>query len=141
MEITNEIKAKKTKTMKFKNIKNNGRTFLLRLGMKCGNGSLKVHIILDDDVRPHSHPWDFTSLILFGGYREAIKVGDNVLFQNFGWLSLNRKRRDVMHQISLRRVMGRKVPVITIGYYGEKKELCSLCKELGYCRTNSKPKK
>lgn len=57
----------------------------------------------------------------------------------FSMFTLNRKRAEERHEIRLRRFMGLKVPTLTIGWYGDKKQLCSLCQELGYCRTTGRP--
>lgn len=40
-------------------------------------GSLQLHHILTDDPEPdpHDHPWDFTSVILTGGYRDISPTG------------------------------------------------------------------
>lgn len=42
-------------------------------------GSLRLHNILQDDEgrEPHNHPFDFTSLILRGGYREMVRIGSD----------------------------------------------------------------
>jgi hypothetical protein len=118
---------------KFKVIRSGGKLFLCRLSLYKDDGSsFKFHLILNDDGdEPHSHPWDFTSIILFGGYYE-----ENV---KYGFLDLNVKLYHQKHKIRLRRLFGFKVPTLTMGWYSEKKELCSLCKDLGYCRTTGKP--
>lgn len=137
--------------MTFKNIKNNGKTFLLRFSKNCKVGSIKIHIILDDDVKPHTHPWDFKSVILFGGYNETTydELDENIIdfvkktwqhdasqiTRTYGWLSVNKKQMNVKHLVKLRRLFGFKIPTITVGRYGEKKQLCSLCQELGYCKS------
>lgn len=108
--------------------------FLIRLSKKLRLSSLKLHLILNDDIKPHTHPWDFKSLILFGGYNETI-TGDSPITKTFGFLSLNIKRMNTEHLLKLRRFLGIKIPTITIGIYGEKKQLCSLCKDLGYCKS------
>jgi len=38
---------------------------------------VRYHHILDDDRQPdlHDHPWDFTSMLLTGGYRETTTAG------------------------------------------------------------------
>lgn len=131
--------------MVFKNIKNNEKTFLFRLSQNLKKGSFKLHLIIDDDIKPHNHPWDFTSLILFGGYKETSYLYDKekdtkyeFSRQEFGWLSKNIKKSNTYHLITLRRLFGIKIPCLTIGYYSEKKQLCSLCQELGYCKSNKK---
>ena len=140
-----------TPHIKFKNIKRPDKTtFLIRWSKKCkSGGSWKLHLILNDDVTSHTHPWDFTSFILFGGYVErSLNIYesnsdwiqcDGYSYKEYGWLSINRKKMNVEHQITLRRLFGFKIPAVTIGYYGPKKQLCSLCKEQGYCNTTGKP--
>src|SRR5688572_20554125 len=52
-------------------ISNQGNIFLRRLSLYLPKGSLKLHLITGDDSDVyHTHPWDFTSFILFGGYKE-----------------------------------------------------------------------
>lgn len=127
--------------MTFKNIKNNGKTFLYRLSCKYKKGSIKVHLIMDDDISTHTHPWNFTSIILFGGYKETSYLPpiDAWCFEKkvYGWLSINKKQMNTEHIVKLRRIFGIKIPTLTIGIYGEKKQLCSLCKKLGYCKSKS----
>lgn len=126
--------------MKFKNIKNNGKTFLYRLSCKYKDGSIKIHLITNDDIKPHTHPWDFRSIILFGGYDELSFHPDKPDFEGewnkYKWLSKNVKEANVSHLVNLRNFLGFKIPCLTIGIYGNKKQLCSLCKELGYCKSN-----
>lgn len=125
------------KIFKTKKICNNDKPFLRRLSIYFGKKSLKFHWITDDDVKAHTHPWDFTSLILFGGYKE-FNTTVIPLYKEFGWLDLNEKKADEYHRVELRRFFGIKVPTLTVGWYGEKKQLCSLCKEAGYCLSNKK---
>lgn len=129
--------------MRFKNIKNNGITFLYRLSCNLKKGSIKIHLIVDDDVSYHSHPWDFNSIILFGGYREMSYTSVNYMDlenKEYGWLSINKKQMNAYHKITLRRLFGKKIPALTVGIYGEKKQLCSLCQELGYCKSQKQKK-
>ncbi len=123
--------------MTFKNITNNSRTFLYRLSYNLKKGSIKLHIILNDDITPHSHPWDFQSIILFGGYNETIwpKAIKSIDHKTYRFLSINKKDKNIYHLVRLRRIFGIKIPCITIGLYSEKKQLCSLCQELGYCKS------
>lgn len=114
--------------MKFKTIKTKKTIpFIKRLSFyKKDGSSYKFHLILNDDLdEPHDHPWDFSSIILFGGY-----VEENI---TYGWLDVNMKFHFQKHKIRLRRFLGFKVPTITFGIYSEKKQLCSFCKEAGYC--------
>jgi hypothetical protein len=163
---------------KYKPIKNDDKTtFLHRLSFYLKKGSIKLHIITGDDSPVfHTHPWDFTSFILFGGYKEYIKFpwDTNVHWTNslsppqayraaervmkqmdkrpfmsdiedttgliFGWkhriFSINKKHHEQLHRVELFKVLGIKIPAITIGFYSEKLELCSFCKQLGYCKQN-----
>jgi hypothetical protein len=54
------------------------------------------------------------------------------------WLSINEKKAGIAHSVELKRLFGIKIPAITIGRYSEKKQLCSLCKDLGYCKQSKK---
>lgn len=115
-------------------IRSGSKRFIFRASLRQRIGSYKLHVIMNDDTgEPHSHPWDFSSLIIFGGYTEILEDGSK---KRFGMFSVNRKDRRVKHLIRLHRVCGFKIPAITIGWYGPKLELCSLCKELGYCKSN-----
>lgn len=86
----------------------------------------------DDRDGFHSHPWDFKSLILFGGYVETLEDGT---VHTHRFLSVNTKQRETKHQLRLRKLFGLRIPAITIGWYGPKVGLCSLCQELGYCKS------
>lgn len=114
--------------LKFKTIRTLGKLpFLRRLSIYLNNGnSIKIHLITEDDLdEPHDHPWDFSSFIVFGGYWEGTtlyRTGD-----------VNVKFHHQKHKIKLRRLLGYKVPTLTIGIYSEKKQLCSFCREAGYC--------
>lgn len=129
----------------------NGDTFLIRFTKKLKKGSIKLHIIWNDDIGSHTHPWDFKSLIIFGGYIERtwkfygvnpfkieeneVDIAEVMTSKTYGFLSVNKKQMNQKHQVILRRFLSVRIPAITIGFYGEKKQLCSLCKELGYCKT------
>ena len=122
--------------MKFKKIYSQGKLFLIRIAFYRPWGSWKFHIILNDDAdEPHSHPWDFTSFILFGGYKE--ECDGNI--KNYRTFSLNKKCYHEKHKTKLFRLFGRKIPAITIGKYGKKQTLCSFCQSIGICRMTGKP--
>ena len=126
--------------IKFKKIHEQGELFLCRLSIQFNQRSLKFHLILNDDSRFHSHPWDFKSLILFGGYQELIEDVEDEAYhwEYYNFLDVNKKAAEVRHLIRLNRLWGFKVPTLTVGLYGEKKRLCSLYEALGYCQTNAK---
>src|ERR1700722_2050732 len=53
--------------VKFKTIVKRGRVFLHRLSIPFRRGSIKLHLILNDDYGdPHIHPWEFWSFLLLG---------------------------------------------------------------------------
>lgn len=164
--------------VKFKIIRQGKRIFIFRLSINFRKGSLKFHLIWNDDVGlPHSHPWHYSSFLFLGAYKEELfdapwkvgflnhpfQVGDRIstseilngivieakptectvlpairIKRNRMW-SLIKKKCDEYHLIRLYRIFGIKIPALTIGWYGKKKKLCSLCTELGYCRTTGKP--
>lgn len=128
------------KRIKFKTIRSNGNSFIKRLSLYFKNGSIKLHIILsDDNDSPHSHPWNFTSIILFGGYIEQVVMNDSrVQEKEFKFLNVNKKQYYQKHRLSLKRIFGIKIPCITIGWYSNKIQLCSFCKRLGYCKESAK---
>lgn len=126
--------------VKTKSIFSGGKVFLRRLSIYLKKGSIKIHLITNDDAdEHHSHPWDFKSLILFGGYWESVikDTGDNWItttYSKYPFLSVNRKLHNEKHKTKLLRLWGIKIPALTVGIYSEKIELCSFCKELGYCK-------
>ncbi len=126
--------------IRFKTIRSGGNSFIKRMSVYFKKGSLKVHLFLDDDKdEPHSHPWNFTSLILFGGYDEYVETDNKDLaVKSYGFLSRNKKQYFQKHKVKLKRIFGIKIPCLTIGWYSQKKQLCSFCAELGYCK-ESKP--
>lgn len=133
------------KRFKIKAIRQLKKLFLIRISFYLKNGgSIKIHIIVKDDTgEPHTHPCDFKSFILFGGYYESIyknfsrDKGDVKLIKweekEYRLFDINIKQMDVYHRISLKRLFGIPIPCITIGFYSEKKQLCSLCKPYGRC--------
>jgi hypothetical protein len=126
--------------MKFKTIHSNSNSFIKRLSLYFKNGSIKLHIILSDDQdAPHSHPWNFTSIILFGGYIEEVLMSDNsIQKKEFRLLNVNKKKYYQKHKLSLKRIFGIKIPCITVGWYSNKIQLCSFCSDLGYCKESAK---
>ncbi len=107
-----------------------GKVFLCRFSVYFPKGSLKLHLILKDDSgAPHSHPWTFWSLLLipYAEYVEGVML-DHV------WLEVVHRRAEQFHSVRLYRIFGVRIPALTIGWYGQKVRLCSLCTELGYCR-------
>jgi len=118
--------------VKRKTIFSQGKPFIKRLSVYLQDkSSFKLHLILNDDLdEPHTHPWDFTSLILFGGYTEE----SNGQKKKYGFLRKNVKLHHESHKITLFRVLGFKIPTITIGKYSKKLQLCSFCQQLGYCK-------
>lgn len=127
------------KLFKTKKIISGGKVFLRRLSIYLKKGSLKIHIIQNDDMdEHHSHPWDFESFILFGGYvEETIDDFGNKRTEDFRIGDINKKKHYEKHKTKLHRFLGIKIPAVTIGYYSDKLELCSFCKSLGYCKLSA----
>lgn len=130
--------------IKFKIIKNHlGEWFLIRLSFNLKKGSIKLHFILRDDIdKPHSHPWDFKSFLLIP-YKEVLYtewVGRKEYFRydlkKHKMFKLVERKSNTLHKTLLYTIFGINIPAITIGRYYEKKQLCSFCKELGYCKEN-----
>lgn len=66
------------------------------------HGLLLQHILKrDDNAHLHNHPWEATSLILWGEYFETRRVGfgSAVGVRRLGPGSINRLGRDVFHRI------------------------------------------
>lgn len=132
--------------VKCKTIKPNGESsFIRRVSFYLKKGSIKIHFITsDDNDEPHTHPWDFKSLLIIP-YKEKtyIKkfewgkdVFDTSIISKYKPFTLVIRKADEYHKTTLYRIFGIKIPALTIGYYGEKKQLCSFCQELGYCKEN-----
>lgn len=122
--------------MKIKFVKHNRRTFLIRFSFPLRIGSFKVHLILDDDQGgEHTHPWDFKSFLFLGAYKEHIN-GRIIKHLPFEIVRRNCKES---HTVELYKILGFKLPCVTMGYYSEKKEpwckrkMCENCESLGYC--------
>jgi len=134
--------------IKFKTIKSGGNSFIKRLSVYLKNYSIKVHLILDDDKdEPHTHPWDFKSLLLIP-YKEFVvwntpgpELYSNPLKWSYYGMTTHWRMFDIVnrkhnekHAVSLYRIWGKKIPALTIGIYSKKLQLCSFCKELSYCK-------
>ncbi len=123
---------------KYKIIKKKGKVFLHRLSLPIPNGSIKFHLILNDDVdEAHIHPWKFTSLLLLGAYKEEVN-GRVVKHLPF---SIVRNGLDRRHKVLLYRLFGKPIPCFTVGHYSKKlqrwcehTQLCDGCKPLGQCQ-------
>ena len=123
-----------TPKFKFKTILQEGMPFLRRFSLYHKKGSIKFHLMTNDDkCKPHTHPWDYMSFLKFP-YKEWLG-GVQLYHHPF---SLLRRTMNQSHRITLYQMFGIKIPAFTIGNYGNKKQLCSLCQALGYCRTNGK---
>lgn len=62
----------------------------------------------DDDPDPHDHPWDFSTLVFWGGYddesyrmREGLRRRD--VDDRLGFLSFRRRPAEHIHQVRLNR--------------------------------------
>ena len=123
--------------MKFKTIRKGGTVFLHRVNLYIKKGSIKIHLIMDDDKEDaHMHPWDFNSFLFLGAYKEIV---DGKLFKHLPFTLVRRKCTE-KHQVKLYRIFGLKIPCLTIGRYSEKKQqwceakkLCDFCSTVGYC--------
>lgn len=131
--------------LKAKTIKSGGNSFIKRLSIYFHNYSIKVHLILDDDKdEPHTHPWDFKSLLLVP-YKEVIfssvDITDNKLITTLKHnpLTIVKRLHNERHRVRLYRIFRLKIPALTIGIYSKKIQLCSFCKDLGYCKESKKP--
>ncbi len=123
--------------MKLKIIRKGGTIFLLRWTLYIKGGSIKVHLILDDDKeQAHMHPWNYSSFLLLGAYKELV---DGKEFRHFPFTLVRRKCTE-KHQVKLYRIFNLKLPCLSIGRYSKKiqpwceaKKLCDFCSEIGYC--------
>jgi len=123
---------------KYKVITKRGKVFLHRLSFPIPGGSIKFHLILNDDVdEPHIHPWEFTSFLAIGAYKELVD-GSIIRHLPFSIVRNDKYRR---HKVFLYRFFGIPLPCVTIGIYSKKiqpwcehKQLCDGCKPHGHCR-------
>lgn len=121
-------------SVKFKQIMDMGLPFLNRISLYTKNGSIKMHLMVGDDKsEPHTHPWDFKSFLLIP-YRENL---DGIEL-NHRPLTLLTRTMNQKHRITLYQCMGIKIPSLTVGFYTKKKQLCSFCQSLGYCKSEGK---
>ncbi|WP_157073593.1 hypothetical protein [Sphingomonas soli] len=122
---------------KFKIITKQGKVFLYRLSIPLWRGSLKIHLIVNDDVGdPHIHPWEFSTFLLLGAYKEWV---DSAIVRHWPF-ALVRYGRAKRHKVILYRLFGVKLPCLTVGRYSEKvqpwcqqTQLCDLCAPHGEC--------
>lgn len=77
------------------------RFFIFRTKM-FPNFRIFLHFInrSDDDRHLHDHPWDFTSLILSGGYNEVLPPGDEFMVRKPG--QILRNKAEHIHKVQLR---------------------------------------
>jgi hypothetical protein len=123
--------------MKLKVIKQSGQIFLIRLSLPIKNGSIKIHVLLNSDIGyAHKHPWNFTSILVFGAYKEIL---DGKLLKH-GLFSKIKRKASERHKVILYKIFGASIPCITIGKYSKKiqpwcehQNLCEHCTTLGYC--------
>ena len=123
--------------MKIKRITSQGKTFLFRFSQTTRKGSVKLHVIVGDDLDPpHKHPWNFSTFLLLGAYKEWVN-GEKLKHRPFTVVKRSSKDH---HKVSLYRVFGVKIPCVTVGFYSQKIEpwcngspLCDSCQKAGYC--------
>lgn len=127
-------------TIKTKTIRPDGKTpFLRRLSVNYKGKSLKIHwITASDNDEPHTHPWNFKSFLIIP-YKEELhyKDGNGLIGSiNHPIFKVVNRTMYQLHKTKLYKVFGFEIPALTIGLYGEKKQLCSFCQSIGYCKQN-----
>jgi hypothetical protein len=127
--------------LKLKIIRRDNKIFIIRITLYIISGSLKCHIILrDDPEKPHSHPWNFTSWLFLGAYREILYTPMGQFTGRFQGIFTGLDDKHVieyidhhpfkvikrtcteLHKIELYRVFGRCIQCNTLGYYTDKKQ-------------------
>lgn len=95
--------------------------------------SIYLHYIAksDEDIHPHSHPWNFWSLILNGGYTESVWEGKIFVekptyTRKRGWLSLRYTNREHYHKLVLDK------PTWTLVLCGRKSDFWGYATENGH---------
>lgn len=112
--------------LKYKRITREGRGFLYRINFYLKSGSsIKIHFFNMDDIgtHPHNHPWNFDSLLIIP-YKEEMYIGDGVytFTKRHSILTLVSKSYKDFHKVKLYRVVGVKIPALTIGIYSSKRD-------------------
>lgn len=106
-----------------------GSPYMVRYTLwKTKRGGIYVHNILrDDEDEPHDHPWDFTSVILRGGYYEAVGQGP-VWAQFWKWkrpFTVIRHKAEDVHKIKLpykpHGEVSERMPAWTLVFVGPKR--------------------
>jgi len=129
--------------MTIKKIYQEGKLYLLRFSWPIKSGTIKLHIIFQsDNEEPHTHPWNFKSLLLIP-YKEEIYIQNDKIsafkeIKRYIPFTLVSRDKDDIHRVKLYKILGMTIPAITIGKYGHKVQLCSFCQSLGYCKTERK---
>lgn len=80
----------------------NIKDFLQRFTLlKIGSLHIRLHKIIDKDNTTlfHTHPFNYISIILKGGYTEQIIVEDVIVIKEYKFLSIIKRKHDVFHRI------------------------------------------
>ena len=69
----------------------------------CGNCYLNVQLSDDQDRYLHDHPWDNTSRILVGGYREYVDISDLEFHNYHDWEAgaVIERKAEMLHRLEL----------------------------------------
>lgn len=129
---------------KTKKIYSKGKLFLWRLNIYLKNGSIKLHIMFNDDTgTPHNHPWDFKTFLIIP-YKEKVFNVTNTTISDYNIKTVQelkhssftylKRCKEHLHLTNLYRIFRTKIPAVTIGWYGNKQQLCNLCQDVGYCK-------
>lgn len=126
--------------IKLKTIKPNGVSLIKRLSIYFKNYSIKIHLIPNNVLDYHTHPWDYKSFLIIP-YKEYVITTNpsskTTLFFKHKIFTLINRNHTQEHSVILYTIFGIKIPALTIGKYSKKKQLCSFCKEAGYCKQSN----
>jgi len=85
-----------------------GKPYLIRITLfKCPWFSVKIHkALMSDPAIPHDHPWNYLSIILWGGYYEDTieYIGEGMSKYNQKWYGPGRflyRKGDKLHKLIL----------------------------------------
>jgi len=84
--------------------------------IKIGNLHIRLHKIVNKDMTTlyHNHPFNYISIILFGGYTEKCIINDKKFLFNHKFLSIIKRKHNDYHQIV--NIKGKYVITLFIAY-------------------------
>lgn len=114
MSLTASILNYRYNVVKVKTLYRDGIPYLIRYTLfTCRWFSIKIHkVLISDTAELHDHPWDYVSIILYGGYWEHTEVMSKQYFPHnkielkdtrkwYGPLSILIRNGNIHHRLEL----------------------------------------